>query len=342
MNRALLLVLLAAVAVGTASSARADALALQSSKLIDCTCYDLVVAATDRPPRTIFHNTGQNLYGVSPNRRLMAFAGAQARLYVSPTNSHAKRLVGPAFSRWAVFSPDGKRLAYGADNRCDVCIVSVNGGTPQRFPVAGAVRPVAWSPNGKRLAFVRRDGPVGSDRGTLMVANLDGSNAKSLVRGENFTAGTSLGVKLAWSPPGDRIAYLSNSRVHIIRIRDRRDVAVGFGQAPVWSPNGRLLAFSRLLSHRVAVARYDGRGVHELDPLSTDGYGMGVSWSPKSRFIAYARYAKTDRYQLAIARPDGTQRRVLTTEPENVEIGPTYWSRDGETILYGTYLQQGE
>lgn len=136
MNRAVLLVLLATVAVGTPSSARANPAAPQSAKLIDCTCYDLVVAATDRPRRTIFHNTGQNLYDVSPNRRLMPFAGAGARLYVSRTNSHAAPR-RPRVLALGVFSPDGKRLAYGVDNRCEVCIVSVNGGGAQRFPIAG-------------------------------------------------------------------------------------------------------------------------------------------------------------------------------------------------------------
>src|SRR5436190_22239612 len=63
---------------------------------------------------------------------------------------------------------------------------------------------------------------------------------------------------------------------------------------------------------------------------------------PQVRLLAYARYTKDGRYQLAIARPDGTHLRVLTSEPEKVEIGPTYWSRDGQRIMYGTYLQQGK
>src|SRR4051812_1324572 len=126
MSTRVLLVLLATVAAGRVSSAGARPVASSSMKLIDCTCYDLVVTATDRPPRTIFRNTGQNLFDVSSNRRLMAFAGALGRLYVSPTNSHAKRLLDPRFSRWAVFSPNGKRLAYGVDG-CGVCIVDVAG-----------------------------------------------------------------------------------------------------------------------------------------------------------------------------------------------------------------------
>src|SRR5437667_7072212 len=157
MSIRLLLVLIATVVASSGSSAGANPLTRGSVKLIDCTCYDLVVAATDRPPRTIFRNTGQNLFDVSSNRRLMAFAGALGRLYVSPTNSHAKRLLDARFSRWAVFSPNGKRLAYGVDG-CGVCIVDVAGGIPKRLPVTGAAGPVAWSPDGRRLAFVNRDG----------------------------------------------------------------------------------------------------------------------------------------------------------------------------------------
>jgi Tol biopolymer transport system component len=340
MTRIGALILLAAVAVAGTSAAQAHLSARTSAKLNDCTCYDLVVTATDRRPRTIFHNTGQNLYDVLPNLKLMVFSGPYARLYVSPTNSHAKRLLDARYSWWAVFSPDGKRLAYAVDG-CGICIIDVDGTNPHPFAVAGAAGPVAWSPDGRRLAFVGRKSASGRDEGTLMVANLDGSNARPLLQSSNFAAGTSLGVKMAWSPRGDRIAYLAGfpPRVHIVRVADGHDETVGTGFAPVWSPSGRQLAFT--LERGVAVVRADGSHRRQLDPLALDGYGMGVSWSPKSRRISYARWTKTGRYQLAIARADGTHRRVLTTEAKHVEIGPMYWSRDGQTILYGTYLQLG-
>jgi len=342
MNRSLLLILVAAVAFAGASSVRAHPVAHRSATLVDCTCYDLVVAATDRRPRTIFHNTGQNLYDVSPNRRLMAFSGSLGRLYVSPTNSHAKRLLDRRYSSWAVFSPDSRRLAYAVDG-CGVCIIDVDGDNAHRFAVAGAVGPVAWSADGRSLAFVVSDNTTGHGEGALMVANQDGSNARTLARGSNFAAGTSLGIKLAWAPHGDHIAYVSGSppHVHIIRVADGRDQALGTGTAPVWSPSGRQLAFSRP-NRGIAVVRSDGSGQRQFDLLALDSYGMGVSWSPKGQRIAYARYTKAGRYQLAIARADGTHRHVLTTEAQNVEIGPSYWSRDGQTILYGRYLQQGE
>jgi len=340
MNRAGLLILLAVVGFGSASSAGAGSSFHTSLELNDCTCYDLVVAATDRRPRTIFHNTGQNLYDVSPNRKLMAFSGAYARLYVSPTNSHAKRLLDARYSWWAVFSPDGKRLAYSVDG-CGVCIINVDGSGRHPVAVAGAAGPVAWSPTGGRLAFVVRASPGGHDQGTLMVANLDGSKLRPLLQGSNFAAGTSLGIKMAWSPGGDHIAYITGSppRVHIVTVADGHDEAVGTGVAPVWSPSGRQLAFS--LKRGVAIVRADGSHRRQVDPLGLDFYGMGVSWSPNSRWIAYARWTKAGQYQLAIAKANGTYRRVLTTERKHVEIGPTYWSHDGQTILYGTYLQLG-
>jgi Tol biopolymer transport system component len=305
--------------------------------LVDCACYDILRVASGHAPTTVFKNSGQNLFDVSRNRRRMVYSGSLGRLYVSRIDGSKARLIDRRSTHWAVFSPDGKRVAYGADG-CGVCIARVDGRGRRRLAVAGARGPVAWSPDSKRLAFVISRSPRAT-KGVLAVARPNGRGLRRLVKGRAFDGGTTLGVKMAWSPRGGRLAYLTGSptRLHVLRLRDRRQLAVVHGRAPIWSPNGRRLAYSN--GFRVASMRFDGTGRHELDPYSVDPYGVAVSWSPSGRRVAFARYPREERYQLTTATFKGRRPRVLVTEGHDVEIGPTYWAPNGRAILYTTYQQ---
>jgi Tol biopolymer transport system component len=82
--------------------------------------------------------------------------------------------------------------------------VPVLGGPPRKL-VSDVDTPVAFSPDGKQFAFVRRDGNQGLFH--LMVANADGSNVHSLITRQApraFSAALASGP--AWSPDGKVIA----------------------------------------------------------------------------------------------------------------------------------------
>ena len=333
MKRALV-ALLAVLAVGAPAGA-----APHARELIDCTCYDLIRIATDRPPTTVFENSGQNIFDVSLRSKLVVYGGAQGRLYVSPFGVHRPRLLDSRIARWAVFSPDGRQIAYGAIG-CGLCIVGADGSNRHALPLGRAGGPAAWRGDGRRLAFVIYDS-ADPEAGWVATATPDGRGVRRLARGKNFAGGTSIGAKLAWASRVNRIAYLSGlpTRVHVAVDGRQGQHSVRIGVAPVWSPDGQRLAIGG--RRGIAVVRADGTHAHALDPQAVDPYGFGVSWSPRGRRIAYARYVG-GRYQLAIASPDGTHRRILTTEEQDMEIGPAYWSPDGETLVYSRLLSQGE
>ena len=337
MRRHALRLAVAGAAAGLAATVHAGP---KKQTLVDCTCYDIVRVVPHHRARTVFKNTGQNLFDVSRDRRRIVYAGTLGRLYVARIDGKKRRLLDRRRSRWAVFAPDGRYVAYGADG-CRLCLARTDGSWRRRFRIAGARGPVAWAPDSRHLAFVVSHASATIDRGVLTVARIDGSARRGLTRGRNFEGGTDVGVKMAWSPHGGRLAYLSGSptKVHVLRIRTARQLAVLRGRAPVWSPDGRWLAFSN--GFRIAVVRYDGRRRHLLDPLSVDPYGSGTSWSPGGRWIAFARYSRRERYQLTLATYDGRRHRVLTTESHEVEIGPTYWGRRGRAILYTRLGQRG-
>lgn len=338
MRRVTLVALAAAVVLAVPGSGDAGR---STRMLIDCACYDIVRLPRHGQPTMVFKNAGQNLLAVSRDQRRVAYAGADRRLYVSRIDGTRPRLIDRRRPHWAAFAPNGKRIAYGVDG-CGVCIARVDGRRRRRLRVRGARGPLAWAPDSRRIAFVVSRRRRNADAGVLTIANANGSGRRALVFGRFFWGRSSVGVKMAWSPRGNRLAYLAGSRtkIHVLRLSDKRQLAAVTGRAPVWSPTGRRLAYST--GFRVAVMKFNGRRRHLLDGLSVDPYGSGVSWSPSGRWIAYARYSTQERYELATATFDGRKRRVLTSESRNVEIGPTYWSRDGKAILYTTFLQQGE
>jgi len=113
----------------------------------------------------------------------------------------------------ARFTPDGNYVSYetlttrsAARIQNDLLLVPTLGGTP-RVILGDIDSPAAWSPDGKRFAFVRRDVVAGETR--VLTAAADGSDERLLATrrsadGEFLT--DQGGVGPVWSPDGTTIA----------------------------------------------------------------------------------------------------------------------------------------
>jgi hypothetical protein len=184
---------------------------------------------------------------------------------------------------------------------------------------------VAWSPDGRRVAFYRQTGTLTAD---VFAADADGGNLRNLSRGE-----AQFSWAPDWSPHGSRIVYVATDP-HIERLITARPdgsdrqavpgVAAGpndrLGE-PHWTPDGAFIGYT--LNESLYVVRPDGS---EQRLLLADA--VGFDWSPDGRRIVFTR----DR-DLALANADGSGATFVTRTPDLHE-GAAEWSPDGSRMVY--------
>lgn len=176
---------------------------------------------------------------------VLSDAGKQSLLIRQVTDSNNVAIVPPSdlLYRGLTFSRDGTSVYYVAQERPDpiqsLYQVPVLGGISRKI-LRDIDSPVAISPDGKQLAFVRRARGKGEDQ--LMLADADGGNIRLLSsrKGADFynTAG------LAWSPDGKVIACPAGSNTGV-RNMFIAEINVASGQEkPVssnrWASVGRI------------------------------------------------------------------------------------------------------
>ena len=185
----------------------------------------------------------------SPDERRIAYMSYQddkPSLYVYDLNARTqRRLVTNVSLAFAPrFSPDGRWILFtmSTAGNADVYRISASGGTPQRLTTApGIDTGGSYSPDGSKIVF--ESDRSGSQQ--LYVMNADGSNQQRISFGGGRYATP------AWSPRGDLIAFTRMGGGFRIGVMNpsgggEKLLTDSWGdEGPSWSPNGRVLLFSR-------------------------------------------------------------------------------------------------
>jgi TolB protein len=149
------------------------------------------------------------------------------------------------------FSPDGNSLYYTASSKDNQLYsflhkIPVHGGQPERL-IEDIDTAVSFSPDGKRIAFVR--GVPDKRENDLIVANADGSDLKVIVKRPGQVYAASL-IAPAWSPDGSTIIfsnYQGTNRRYLMAVAPDGSGLREFYKShsdlgrPQWLPDGSAL-----------------------------------------------------------------------------------------------------
>jgi len=249
--------------------------------------------------------------------------------------------------QWA---PDGRKIAYISDQAGDmeIHVVDLDTGSTIRLTHNGGddLFP-RWSPDGKSLAFIsEQEGTPG----IFLMSAAGGPATKITFNGGENVLGD-------WSPNGEWLVFYNEGAAESstessteerglwLRNPDGVDLVrltTGMDRDPVWSPDGKHIAFVRWDEGNadLFVLRKMGGGTwqdgvevirltqHEADDLSPN-------WSPDARSIAFVSFREGSA-EIYSMRADGSKKRRLTNN-EADDLDPD-WSSDGSQIAFVSSL----
>ena len=200
----------------------------------------------------------------------------------------------------------------------------------------------SWSPDGRKIVFMRELGPRFSGDYRLFLLDFGSSQVRRL------TTSRTAEFQPAWSPTGEHIAYTDRNDVLLVRADGTGARRLTRGPArdglPVWSPDGKRIAYSgrrhcsiRFLADcptEVFVMNADGSAKRRVTRNRVDD--AVFSWSPDGSTLAVARFQTTAAADpapraIALVRPDGTGDRRIT--PFSDAYAPA-WAPAGTRLVF--------
>ena len=236
------------------------------------------------------------------------------------------------------FSPDGTKVVYETSigGFQQIFVMNADGTGPKQITNEHVTHDSpSWSPDGKKIAYVYDDGK----QEAIFIMNADGSGQ------ERMTDASRKFIHPNWSADSSTLIFCSDddlqppkknaSEIYSLDIKTRQLkslISGGTNTYPSWSPDGKKIAFRRMLGEmnsEVFVADGDGSNPRNLsNHPAFDGW---PSWSPDGTQIVFASNRRAN-YQIFVMNADGSNvRLVANTEGRATE---PRWSPDGKSIYF--------
>jgi Tol biopolymer transport system component len=256
--------------------------------------------------------------------------------------------------------PQGEGIVYSVlrdDGGSDLWYMDHDGANQRLLlacPEAACLAP-AWSPDGRQLAYERRDVQASAPNldpkaGRIWLFDLQRGKERPL-----FDYDVPLHSP-AWAPQGERLAFVSpllpGVEVYDLDSGDLKQVPNEWGSPPAWSPDAADLVLPELIVAGEQFVVHLFR-VHPADGQVTDISGsqklvrdLSPAWSPAGDWIAFGRQflddeRRTAGRQMWLTRPDGGEADSLLSEPMG-DLFAFAWRPDGGALAYlRTDLSEG-
>ena len=237
-------------------------------------------------------------------------------------------------------SPDGRQVAfaYNLSGQWEIYLLPLDRSSPLQKVTTGPGAKFAprWSPDGRRLAYVRD--LEGGEVFDIWIYDLDAG------RHLNLTADTpdSIQPNYAWSPDGTQIAFISNRSgrfdTYVLPLTGgpaHRVLSVPRPDWDVrWSPDGRYLSVVVEASgqdYATYLAPSQGGDARAIGESGTWLPARGATWSPDSRRVAFSsnlqEFSEIGVYDIFTAQI------TWLTDGAGEKEQPT-WSPDGRRLAY--------
>lgn len=223
----------------------------------------------------------------SPNDQLILYTSyntGQPELYLMNLDTNQRERLGafPGMSFAPQFSPSGNEVVFSVaeEGNVDIWAMDLSSRNRRRLTRDASIETSpSYSPDGTQIVFE-------SDRGgrqQLYVMPAGGGEARRISFGNGSYAAP------VWSPKGDLIAFtkITGGRFHIGVMRpdgsDERLLTTSFlDEGPTFSPNGRVVMFSRETPGATGASQIISVDVtgRNLRRVETPGAASDPAWSP--------------------------------------------------------------
>jgi Tol biopolymer transport system component len=216
---------------------------------------------------------------------------------------------------------------------------------PEGWPVEADM---AWSADGRVMAYLAYTWCYACDRFSTFTIGDMGPWLYDAGTGETrhlAPCPEAFCTAIDISPDGSTVAYLATSdhaqhTLIVARVDGGASQHVTlFGQirGPSFSPDGSHLAYSVI---------YNQTGIYTLDvsalgldtlpeptPIRPRVRAYSVSWAPNGTWLAYDTIGR-DGVEIWLVRPDGSEPRVIASDPSQQVWGSPAWAPDSASIAF--------